>query len=683
MSASQSLEQAVHTLDVDFLAAVQRGPAHIGAFLERLDHLRDELRSALDTGAVTPELAEQAWSQFSFILAQSQRVFDYNQTFNGVVDSVSSSQVESSLEASTPATRAASIPLFRYFLDNITHPYPDAVEKERVSEQVRELGWPDFDKRKLEDWLNRKRNQSGFGAILRTYCHEDRSDMRTLCNIALFGTAEEKSRLPEGALDDIEDMRDFVQCQHDELAEQKEVAWVDELSTHVRAVLEDDQARDTDSNGDDDDDDDDLSNYDSASDWSATDVGDGDDDTDDEEVPCTVIGTKRKLMESCDFLPFITSRPLSRSFSTASSVSSSSTACSSRSFTGASASSVTTVEWDDDDDSCDRPAKRTRSDSFAFQSEPLPSNSFAEDTLASMTAPADPLFTQYRTKRKRTEDILASRTRLMKRSRYATLGVTSEFSSVSDLHSLTLSGICSIDWVPTEATLADFDVDACAVDCTQPAYQIQVEETIDLAQSDDEPAEDNLTWSKLQVYAIFRLLLPASVRPLPPALGLSMTVSFDTNDLSARDVTSLNQLFALTPEDISAMHESMNSFVSLNTSSATAEIVSPPEDSPSPTSSTSSGCSSPPALSDDSGLSTRSSSVEPDSEQDLLPSPAALSADYGQFYNELFSGKTSSIDSSELQVELGATHDVDVAANELSGAASLLARYLQDSMTAA
>nr|QKI37335.1 homeodomain protein HD1 [Auricularia auricula-judae] len=683
---SDALTERVLRLEDDFLLAIKQGPSAVTRFNSNYTDLLRSLEAASRAGTLSDEVRDLARACVSSIGDHAHMMCSLDAGFDDIISSTTPKQDNGTEPATHPLTTVAALPLFQYFLSNICYPYPQSEEKDCIAEQVRQLGWRDFDRRRLEDWLNRKRNQSGFAAILHNHCGDDREVMRQLCHTILFGSDVDRARLPEDAVREIEDMHDFIQSQYDDLADERDSNWIDDLTTRIEAALFDSTTPGYTGPLSSDDHCSDCSD-DSASDCSATDVDDADEDEEydeeeDEDPPCAIIGAKRKLGRSPSIV-LVPPRRLSRSPSLASSVSSSSTACSFRSFSSASIASTSTAEEDDCDDACDRPTKRLRGESSDLEAYSTPISTIAEGSPTFMID--NPLFTVYRTKRKHTSGGLPRRARSAKYSRYAALGVASHLPDMLDSRFPALFDICSTNWTPAKIILADFDVDAFTIDCTQPDCSSEIQEPTDLALEEDEPVKDLVTWSKLQIHAIFRMLLPASIRPLPPALAQFTTVSFGINALVEHDIESLSQLLALTPEDISAMYKSMNALNPLETSVSTAaDVGSPPEELPSPTpSSSSSGCSSPPALSDDSGLSTRSSSVEPGNEQDsLLVSPAALSADYGRLYNELFNDKTLNIDSSEVKVELGATPDADVA-DGLSGAAVLLARYLQDSMTAA
>nr|QKF95486.1 homeodomain mating-type protein HD1-1 [Auricularia heimuer] len=664
---SRDLEPAVRAILPDFLAAVRGGDACLSLFCESMNKLHQELLDGASAGTVSPELWDLARSNFSAVAAQGKIFASATSGFAEASQDLSEDNADDPDQQ--PVALVATLPLFRYFLANICSPYADSHEKERVAQEVRDLGWHDYDKKKFEDWLNRKRIQSGFIAILHRYCHDDRHAMRRLCHTALFGTAEERAKLPDGAVEDIEDMRDFVQSQYDELREEEDSTWMDELATRIHAVTGEDFSGDEESSLDlySDEEVDCDSSSDSASDWSDTDVDDEDD------VPPTALSEPSANLATFPRFPL----PLPV------------------------AHSLARHQWHLQLVParppillalCPGPPYRARplsSGATMMMCTPVPRSGFANAIAPSqilvappfVVVPATAAFFSYRTKRRRTDDVLTRR-RPTKRSHYASLGVASQNDNPCTLHLFALSDICSIDWTTADSVVTNFDVDPYTIDCTPPDFIVAAEEFADLALDEETPAEDILTWSKLQMYTISRMLLPAAARPLPPALAKSMTLSFDTNSLSPHDVTSLGELFALTPEDIAAMYASMNTLAPVETSpSVTAGPVSSPEDPPSPTSS--SGCSSPPALSDDSGSSTRSSSVEPASEQEsLLMSPARLRADYSQPYGDLFDGKALNSDSFQLKVKQGAMPDVGIAGDELSGAADLLARYLKDSTIA-
>ncbi|EJD51958.1 hypothetical protein AURDEDRAFT_181528 [Auricularia subglabra TFB-10046 SS5] len=741
------LADRVYRLEDAFFAALKHGPAAVAKFNTHYLAVFREVELASLQGTLPDHVGRLMHSVSATIMEHAQTLRSLDVDLDEAVQSTSSDS-SGALEHFTQAlSPRASLPLFRYFLDNICSPYPESEEKERVAEAVRELGWCDFDKKKFEDWLNRKRVQCGFVAILRRYCDGDRDAMRHLCRTALHGSKEEKASLPDGALDDFEDMHDFMQSQHDELIEETDTDWVDELATGVQAIMGEDSAADDDDECPTSDNDDYDSNSDSDSDsdsnWSETDVED--DEGEDEEPPRAIIGAKRKLTDSSDCSPLVTSRPLFRSLSMASSTSSSSssTACSLRSFSGSSMSSVTSVEFEDA--ICDRPMKRSRSDSCSSDPKSMLWTSSPVIASPDTTQLTDPLFTTYRNKRKLVGDDLSYRTRAMKRSRYVALGVASQASNVSAAQLASLSELCRLDWTPVEAVVRDLDASSYTVDCTLPGDEDSDDEDFALLidRQDGEPAKGIPTWSKLQIYIVLRMLLSVSDRPLPAPLTQSAMYAFDVDTVGAHNVLALEEMMKLSPEALSAMFDAMNALapapaeesailstedvllvfeapnaaqdapipildapapahdifpslvdvpvLSIDTSApaletppvAPEEPLSPPEESHSPTSSFSSEGDSPPALSDDSGLSSRSSSVEPDSEQDsLLMSPAALSADYSKLYAELTAEKALDADPSQFMVEFGAVPEV-VSADELSSASELLERYLNDPMTGA
>ncbi|KZV98999.1 hypothetical protein EXIGLDRAFT_831775 [Exidia glandulosa HHB12029] len=617
---SSTLEQRLRSLDDGFFVAVRGGATEMSSFCDNLDALRAELRSGLDAGMVSQDVADLATASFASVMALSQRMFDFVRMSDEIADEATSTIDQDS--NAQPA--AASLPLFRYLLDNICHPYPDLDEKERLAEEAREAGWADFDKRKCEDWLNRKRHQSGYVAIARKYCDEDTEAMSRLCSAALFGSAEQRSQVHPTALEEIESMRELVQAQYDDLAAQELSPWVEDLSQNLQVVIGDlscghptsgslssdnDEADYADCSDCSDDE------SDSDSDVSATDI-DSDYDCDDAvkedvtDVPLpAVIGAKRKLSDLPAFTPPRRHLvPRSPSSSSASS-SSSDSIFSVVSFRSTSASSATS--WEEDEDECDRPAKRTRSESV----NPEPASATSDlRTVVDMWAMRLPSNAVTLSKRKRDDDDLETLARNMKRSRYAALSAAAP-SNIPGHHLTSLTDVCTRSWssvVPFDILGYSVDSELYTVDCTAIQASAATDEEdedednnladiIDLCNDPDAP--DDATWATVQLHALAQTLTGSR---LPMAAELCAdTVEVKLEELSPQELSSLGETLSTTAEAITAEYPLDQSLLLEDD-----DAFSPPE------------------LSDGESSGTSSPDRSPSPPVELESSPERLMADY-------------------------------------------------------
>lgn len=537
----------VQSLETDFLSAVRQGPSQLSTFNAEYAALCADLQTASDAGILTDDVRQAVQSSVTFIL--SSNILDCDTGLDDIIrDTVEHSADEALVHPPSPT---ASLPLLRYMLDNICYPYPDLEEKDSIVLDARRAGWHDFDKKKCEDWLNRKRHQSGFIAISRKYCDEDNDVMRTLCWTALYGSQAAKAHIDPTALQEIADMQQYLRSQYDEVLSQFQSSWVDELARDIREFCgyASPDRDDLDSDAASDDFDDVHSDVASDAESYAADFDDDSDEDDSDEddsysnsfLSSPVIGIKRTIadLESVtqQFPRRVLRVPSSSSLgSTSDSVLSNN---SFRSFSGCSVSSATTVEWDDEDS--EPHTKHSR----------RPSLDGAE-TVAQRELPVSPLHTvdiwklrlspgsPGHTKRKRVDDGVSHDVRASKRNRSTSLGITPS-SHISNGSIADLAALCQVSW-DVDVT-ADFccalDVDSYTVDCTatyEPcsATDIGLTELAECLFEFIDPS-DCLSWTSLQLHSLSETL--NTPHSSPEHIG-SQLVSSNLGTISTRDTDS-------------------------------------------------------------------------------------------------------------------------------------------------
>nr|QIM58254.1 HD1-2 homeodomain protein [Auricularia auricula-judae]QKI37333.1 homeodomain protein HD1 [Auricularia auricula-judae] len=438
-------------------------------------------------------------------------------------------------------------PLLAFTLDNICSPYPCADQKRELLEQCATAGWTSITQRKLEDWMNMARIKMGYTILLKSdIFKEDRLLLSKYIHRVLFGGAAAREGIPPGIIRRIEMMQQWVLNQHESRAAKDQTSsWARDVVDLVqRLSVPDDVGSDAVS------DDDELDFYsddesDSGSDtlYSDTDVED-----DPDVLPSSVLGAKRKY----DGLGL--GRPPSRMVSRSSSNSSLSShgTLADLPVCDALVPSSTPTESTDDYDGA-RPAKRRRSsldDSSEERASPTP-------TAIADSPPAKPkLFEHsYRSqKRKRSSTEDDSSAFPAKRVKHIAAPPCAQVAS-ADLD--VFDSICQLDWDAScaKAELLD-DVDLSAFPVDTPSLDIEScpDHLLAMVAACCEPPNElpstlhldtSFAWSKLQVYALERMLRHG-VHVVPShdltAVKLTPSIALDASSFNPEELAYLCSL---------------------------------------------------------------------------------------------------------------------------------------------
>nr|QKI37336.1 homeodomain protein HD1 [Auricularia auricula-judae] len=390
-------------------------------------------------------------------------------------------------------------PLLQFVLDNICMPYPCAEQKRMLLAQCAAAGWTSVTQRKLEDWMNMARGKMGYTLILKSDAvADDRKVMADFVRRVLFGGT--RHGIPAAIVRRIEMMQRWIHDQYESRAAKDQTSpWAQDVVDLVQRLSVPD---DVDADAISDDDDEYGLNSDGESDSSSSDTLYSDTDTEDDfdVFPTSVVGAKRK------YPGLGISQPLSRIVSRSSS---SSSLSSQGTLAEEPAPSHITADWVDDRNE-DRPTKRRRSsfdDSSEERTSPTP-------TVVADSPPAKPKLFEHsyrsqKRKRSSTEDYPTSSP--AKRVKHIAAPPCGQVAA-TDLDAL--DSICQLDWVTSSATadpcdnvdLSAFLIDTPSLDL-EPCPDNLLEAVAACCESPSSlHMHASLTWSKLQVYMLERML---------------------------------------------------------------------------------------------------------------------------------------------------------------------------------